>query len=236
MKVKLVYFFGFLFLIMFSCNSLGKKTILYGKCNKTYFACTQIELKEDKTFEFYIFMDVGGESVLKGNWEFENGDTLKLNTFKQPKIKKTYFVGRRNENLGGKVKIKISDFDTPLGMAYIKINNGEKSGYLDEGGIGYFDVKEIKSISYEYLLVKETVFVDKKDVNDIEIFVRDLDIGVTSHFLVDEIVVANAKKIIFHPNTPEIKYSLKRSKISKKSWEVDSTNKNNTSQKLPLPK
>ena len=59
---------------------------LYGECEDGYFACEQIELKSDSTFEYGIFHDVGGWNLYKGTWFLIN-DTLVLNTYKQPKTK-----------------------------------------------------------------------------------------------------------------------------------------------------
>ncbi|WP_439185879.1 hypothetical protein [Carboxylicivirga taeanensis] len=60
-----------------------KITGLYGKCQSGYFACEQLEIKSDSTFEYGIFYDVGGWKIWTGNWSLSN-DTLILNTFKQP--------------------------------------------------------------------------------------------------------------------------------------------------------
>ncbi len=60
-----------------------KITGLYGKCQSGYFACEQLEIKSDSTFEYGIFYDVGGWRIWTGYWDLSN-DTLILNTFKQP--------------------------------------------------------------------------------------------------------------------------------------------------------
>jgi hypothetical protein len=57
---------------------------LYGKCQSGYFACEQLDIKSDSTFEYGIFYDVGGWKTWTGYWELSN-DTIVLNTFKQPK-------------------------------------------------------------------------------------------------------------------------------------------------------
>ena len=83
-------------LFLSSCSTNKSVVGLYGKCGKSYFACTQIELKSDKTFEYFIFMDVGGGTIVKGNWEQISSDSIKLNTFDQPKNPSTTFYGRVN--------------------------------------------------------------------------------------------------------------------------------------------
>jgi hypothetical protein len=217
-KMKLLQ--SILIILLFSsCSTIGKKNILYGKCGKGYFACTQFELKDDKTFEYYIFMDVGGGNVIKGNWDYLNGDTLKLNTFIQPKIPKTYYEGQKNNELAGRVKVEIRDHEIPLGFAYVEINNGEVKGNLNEEGIGYFEISEIRNITYSFLGDRqETIRINNTELNDIEIFVRDLESGVIPEYFVDKLVVVTAKEINMYPNSPERNYKLKRSRFGKKYW------------------
>ncbi|WP_148660986.1 hypothetical protein [Marinilabilia salmonicolor] len=68
-------------------SALGQEKLkiigLYGKCQSGYFACEQLEIKSDSTFEYGIFYDVGGWKIWTGSWVLSN-DTLILNTFKQP--------------------------------------------------------------------------------------------------------------------------------------------------------
>lgn len=67
-------------LILLSCKI--KKEILYGKCQKNYYACSQILLKPNREFEYFIFYDVGGATILKGQWQTQK-DTVILNTYEQ---------------------------------------------------------------------------------------------------------------------------------------------------------
>lgn len=203
-----------------SCSPVGKKTVLYGKCSSGYLACTQLELKRNKTFEYFSFMDVGGGFVLKGNWDYVNGDTLVLNTFEQPKIPKTYFNGDYNSNLKNKIKIKISDYEGPLKYFDVKINDGEFEERTDLNGICFFKVSEIKNISFTYYLSSsktETIIIDNPKINDIEIFVSDYDADNYSYF-VDELVVATKEKIIFNPTNKKKKFEQKRARFARKRW------------------
>ena len=217
-KMKLIQ--SIIIIIIFSsCSSIGKKDILYGKCEKRYFACNQFELKKDKTFEYYIFMDVGGGNVIKGEWEYINGDTLKLNTFEQPNISKTYYKGVKNPELENRIKIKIQDFETPLIGVHLVINNGKENGQTDYDGICYFRTNEINNISIYYVGYKEeTIEIVDSTMNDIEIYLSDNDSEIVPKYFVDKKIVANKKQIIMRPNTPERKYSLKRSRFGKKHW------------------
>ena len=126
-KPGLLITFSALVLILNSC-AVGDKTILYGDCSPGYFVCHQFELNKDKTFEFYIFYDVGGGHVLKGNWSRFKKDTIKLNTFQQPHIPRTYYTGKVDNEFSDSIRIEIKDFEIPLGYAYVEINDGQQKG------------------------------------------------------------------------------------------------------------
>ena len=51
------------------------------------YGCTQLLLNKNKTFEYYVFEDVGGGNIVKGVWEKQKGDTIKLNSYDQPEKK-----------------------------------------------------------------------------------------------------------------------------------------------------
>lgn len=80
--MKVILYLLILIAFIQSCSTVDK---LYGRCENGYYSCTQILLKKDSTFEYFIFYDVGGGSVLKGNW-LRNKDTIVLNTYKQPQV------------------------------------------------------------------------------------------------------------------------------------------------------
>ena len=201
-----------LILLFFSSCSTNKSIIgLYGKCGKKYFACTQIELKSDKTFEYFIFMDVGGGTIVKGNWEQISSDSIKLNTFDQPKNPSTTFKGKINPDLTDTVKIKIHDFESPLAAASIIINDQKSEGKAaNMDGITKFKAQEIKTITYHYLGQKETIEIDNPNFNEIEITVKDLDLNAVPRYLTNIIMTLDNKKLFFNDN-----YSLKKTNMKK---------------------
>lgn len=84
--------------VLLSFTNTKKSIIgLYGKCNDGYLACTQLELKNDSTFEYYTFFDVGGGTIKKGTWKV-NQDTLIINTFNQPQFAKGYQILDTTQN------------------------------------------------------------------------------------------------------------------------------------------
>ena len=187
---------------------------MYGKCGKKYFACTQIELKSDKTFEYFIFMDVGGGTIVKGNWEQISSDSIKLNTFDQPKNPSTTFKGKINPDLTDTVKIKIHDFESPLAAASIIINDQKSEGKAaNMDGITKFKAQEIKTITYHYLGQKETIEIDNPNFNEIEITVKDLDLNAVPRYLTNKIMTLDNKKLFFNDN-----YSLKKTNMKNKQW------------------
>ncbi|WP_405569027.1 hypothetical protein [Winogradskyella sp. Asnod2-B02-A] len=203
-----------LILLFLSSCSTNKSVIgLYGKCEKSYFACTQIELKSDKTFEYFIFMDVGGGNVVKGNWEQISTDSIKLNTFEQPKNPSTTYSGKINPDRIENVKIKIRDLELPLAAAFIVANDQNSGKAADVNGIAELETQEIKTITYHYLGQKETIEIDNPNYNEIEIIVRDLDLNAVPRFLTDKIMVLNNGKLFFNDGL-----SLKKTHLKNRQW------------------
>ena len=200
-------------LFLSSCSTNKSVVGLYGKCGKSYFACTQIELKSDKTFEYFIFMDVGGGTVVKGNWEQISKDSIKLNTFEQRKNPSTTYSGKINPDRIENVKITIRDLELPLAAAFIVINNQNEGKAADVNGIAELKAQEIKTITYHYLGQKETIKIDNPNFNEIEIIVRDLDLNAVPRFLTDKIMVLNKGKLFFNDG-----YSLKKTNLENKQW------------------
>lgn len=208
-----------LVIIHINCKSVEKRTLLYGKCKKNYLSCTQFELSKDKTFKFYIFMDVGGGNVIKGKWDFVNEDTIKLNTLIQPKIQKSYTIEKINPEKQDVVKVKIRDYSLPLESILIDINNGEKQEITNSEGICYFKVDKISNVTYYYLNDRiETFQIKEPEANEIEIFIRDIESSVIPKYFTDELIVVNQEKLTFYPNNVEKKFTLKRSKFGKRYW------------------
>jgi hypothetical protein len=77
-------YYAIIYLILVSCASKVRDSELYGKCETPMYGCTQLKLNTDKTFEYFVFEDVGGESLTKGTWKAHYGDTIILNSYKQP--------------------------------------------------------------------------------------------------------------------------------------------------------
>ena len=73
-----------IYFVLVSCATKVNDSILYGKCKTPMYGCTQLKLNENKTFEFYVFEDVGGENLAKGTWKIHNRDTIVLNSYSQP--------------------------------------------------------------------------------------------------------------------------------------------------------
>jgi hypothetical protein len=78
--MKTLLFISPIVFALFSCNS--QKGLLYGRCHKHYLACGQILLKPNKEFEYFMFFDAGGATILKGDWQAKK-DTVILNTYEQ---------------------------------------------------------------------------------------------------------------------------------------------------------
>ena len=96
---------------MASCSTKNECIRVYGDCGERYFACRQLQLFSNGSFDYGQFIDVGGWTFKTGNWRIL-GDTIILNTFKQPE----QFLGMHNSNI-------ITNFDSSL--TGIKINIGQ---------------------------------------------------------------------------------------------------------------
>ncbi|MEO1031074.1 MAG: hypothetical protein AAFX55_06700 [Bacteroidota bacterium] len=186
---------------------------LYGKCANPYLACTQIELKSDNTFEYYIFMDVGGENIIKGTWKKAPNNSIILNSFSQPEIAKTTYRGKINPKLKGKVKIKISDKNGELGYSNILINNGTQGAAANESGIAEFDTSVLNNITYNFLGQEETIKIENPNYNEIEILIRDLDINAIPEFLTDYKIRVKGKKLIIDSDNV-----FKKTSSKNKQW------------------
>jgi len=203
-----------LILILFNSCSTNKSVVgLYGKCGKGYFACTQIELKSDNTFEYFIFYDVGGGNVLKGTWKKISNDTIVINTYKQPAFPKTTYVGKINPKLNGKVKIRISDKYGSLRASNILINDREQIKVADENGIAEFEVDYIKNIEYGFLSQSEKIEIDNPNYNEIDVLIKDLDLNAIPEFITNEKILVKRNKIIM-----DTIYVYKRISLKNKQW------------------
>lgn len=158
-------------------------------------------------------MDVGGGAITKGNWERVSKDSIKLNTFEQPKNPSTTYKGRMNPERPDVLKIKIADYERPLADSYIVLNNQNEGKEADVNGTIEIKAQEVKTITYYYLGRKETIKVENPNFNEIEISVRDLDLDPISKYMTDLKLKVNKRKIIFDDG-----YLLKKTKLKYKQW------------------
>ena len=201
-------------MLFFSSCSTNKSVVgLYGKCAKRYFACTQIELKSDKTFEYFIFYDVGGGNIIKGNWNKLSKDTYVLNTLSQPQIQETTYKAKTNPKLKGKIKIRISDKSGALAYSSIFINDSKQSKQADSTGVAEFDSQKIEYIKFGYLGKYEIIQINNPNYNDIEILSRDLDLGVVPQFLTDHKIIIKGRKLIMDSD-----YVFPKTNYNNKQW------------------
>ena len=198
-------------LFLSSCSTNKSVVGLYGKCEKSYFACTQIELKSDNTFEYFIFYDVGGVNILKGNWKKISNDSISLNTFEQPTNPKTSYTGI--ENGSSTKKVKISDNNFTIILASVSVNNNNIWNTTDIDGFVEFNDSEINSIYVISLGVKEKILVENKNLDEIHIIVKDPQTGVIPEYLVDyKLKISNNRIFIAD------KHKLKKTSLTNKQW------------------
>ena len=205
--------FILIFLTINSCASYNSIPGLYGKCDNSFFVCNQLELNPDSTFEFYIFRDVGGANILKGNWEQTSTNAIILNTYNQPKISKTFYTGRRDSASKNNIKIWISSTDSPLAGALISINSQQHQKVADKNGFVEFDASQVESISFQFLELQDSIKIENPDYNEIFIVTKDFYGSSTPHYLHNEVIFIEKGKLIFQGST-----ILSKTKITNKMW------------------
>lgn len=203
----------FLICIFISCASTSSPVGLYGKCGKRYYACSQILLKSDNTFEYFVFMDVGGKNTIKGNWVQIAKDSIKLNTFVQPKTPQTSIKGSINPSRNNSIKIKLIDSALPIASAYIVVNDQQNGKATNIEGIVELEVKELKKITYFYLGREETIIIDNPNYNEIEILIKDIDITGFPKYFTNQIILVQNQKLYLNDLL-----SLKKTRIQNKQW------------------
>lgn len=164
---------------------------LYGECHKGYFACTQLELKSDSTFEYYIFFDVGGGTIKKGTWKVDK-DTLILNTYNQPQIARGYKI-LDSENNNTK-EIHCFDRDSvPIFYGTIIINHSDTL-VLDENGKALYNA-EIENIQILGLMTQNNEFtVKSRNYSQIAFFVDNF-LCHNPDYLTNEKLIIDGKEI-----------------------------------------
>ena len=211
MKIKLLLVL--ICTIVISCSAKKEASRFYGK------DYTQILLKSDKTFEYRTYLGVGGEVRRIGTWSEHKGDTILLNTYKQPKNKTTTYKGIINPDLKNKVIISIRDFELKLGLSTIEINDGQMIKSADENGTVEFEVDEINNITYYYLGdIKGKIKISNPEFNEIDILIRDLDLEIVPNYFTDMPIVVTNRKVVFYPNDIEKRFERKRASIKRKQW------------------
>jgi len=203
-------------IILSSCTAKKNIAGLYGKCDKEYFACTQMLLNDDHTFEYFIFMDVGGGSVLKGNWKRITNDSIVLNTFEQPNILKSVYAGKMHPSKKGRVKLIVKDDTGPISYGSVSINNDHPKA-LNEQGEAEFDKTDVKTVSYWFLGKITTLKIDKPDYDEIQITVRE---PFSELLLTDEVALVKRNKLIFPVgNLTYHEFELKKTNVKNKQWQ-----------------
>ena len=193
-----------------SCGYTSSPIGLYGECGKKYYACDQLLLKPDHTFEYFTFMDVGGQNIKKGNWKQTTKDSICLHSFEQPKIPNTILTATINPNRNNSVKIKIMDSVLPIGAAFVIVNNEPNGKATNLDGIVEMNVTELKSITYSYLGSEEKIEISNPKFNEIEIMVKDLDIAI--YFINQNFALKNKKFYLSKT------FFLRKTKIKNKQW------------------
>lgn len=180
--------------LFYSCSPSSKFIGIYGNCDKHYLICSQIELKNDNTFKYYSYLDIGGETILTGRWEYQSRDSVKLNTYNQPINKKTTYTENYNSEHKGTSKITFIDSEGPIEAANVFLPDQKIGKSTDYKGSVVFEVDHIKSLKYSF--IQQTEVIDFRDsvFNEILVVLKDNN---TDMFFTDKIVWFKKNKLHF---------------------------------------
>ncbi len=144
--MKALLIISALTLTLVSCKI--QKDTLYGKCGKHYYACTQILLKDNGEFEYFQFYDVGGSTIVKGQWQSVN-DTVVLNTYEQQNDRLDTVIESTIQNqksrieftggFWGYVRVDSTKYNLPGGQNTLEVDKPLKNitfyFYDDQGNV-----------------------------------------------------------------------------------------------------
>ena len=134
-------------LITISCATRKNFPVTYGNI------CSDITLNSNNTFTYrQACTGLGGEFIRKGYWRLGIGDTILLNTYEQPENVITTYKGKINPQLKGKIKIRISDNNGPLGFVSVLINDKKQGVGANEKGIAEFYSKKLNNLLFRFFV------------------------------------------------------------------------------------
>lgn len=164
--------------ILASCAKNKSIVGLYGKCERGYLACTQIELKSDSTFTLLSYSDVGGASFYYGDWIHVSTDSIML---LPPKKSRTLFTEKINPELTGKLKVTILDdgdeyhSQSAIENVLVIINEPPVGKVTDANGVVLFDNPQTQKIICRFLSIYDETFdLSSSEINDVQIIIKDI--------------------------------------------------------------
>jgi hypothetical protein len=171
---------------------------LYGECEKGYLVCEQLLLKENSTFKYALFYDVGGWRIWNGKWKL-NRDTLILDTFDQPSFKLNAILETVTQDTNFKT-IQVYNIDIPATNADIDINDGYLKLRLDfDGQIkipANVELKKIKihNTNWSDCILKDSVFtITNRNSNFFEIHTKPLNNYLSEYFVETKWIIKGRK-------------------------------------------
>lgn len=193
-----------LFIILLAWKADKSRDIsgLYGECEKGFLVCEQLLLKQDSTFKYALFYDVGGWRIWNGKWIIKR-DTLILNTYDQPNYKLNTISESIIQDTTYKT-IQVYNNDIPATNADIDINDGELLLKLDFFG----QIKIPKNIkprkikihnsNWSDCILEDSVFLVKNEnSNYYEIHTKPLNNYLSEYFVETKWIINRGKILIW---------------------------------------
>ena len=191
---------------------------LYGECEIGFFACTQMYLKPNGIFNYFIFYDVGGGTVLEGQWQYKF-DTIYLNTFKQPKQQKTFIINSETSNLDS-LRIHVYDYDSlGMGFAEILINNNILVK-CDQDGFAKISSLPVNNIVVHFITESFTFNIKDIYAKDISLFIPFQGSSIPEYLINEKWLYKKNKLLPFlrFEKKYDKKYSLPRTELINKRF------------------
>lgn len=207
----------FILLLLSSACSPFKPslTLFEGVCRFGH--CEQFLLKSDRTFEYYLYNDIGGLSKMEGCWEIWAGDTIIINTYQQAKSASIHYSVDTSLSQGCKA-IRIFDWENEsIGLAVVYINQESQQASTDDEGLSYFTTAYIADIQVNYLGLMDTFEIQEVDFNSIEIFLKELETYPPT-YVTNQKIILRKHKIILLDEDDSHWYELKKTKLSHQKW------------------
>lgn len=205
-------------LLISSCSTQKSLTGLYSRCIGASYTCTQLQLNNNSTFEYFSLSPSLSPIIIKGKWKVIEKKQILLNSDSQPKNPQTKYFARVNPQLKTSIRIQIIGNDNFLENVVVILNTNQQIKKTDNHGIVEFAATKVATIQFQYLALKETLTISNPDFNDFEIVAKDYETTIFPKYFTNKLVTKQQGKMVFEPDENSERFDLKRVSKHEKHW------------------